>query len=145
MVLPDQLKALSFLVVEDNAFTTMELCRVLRKLGAFNIETASEGREALRKMDDMDTQPSVLVVDLRMPGMGGTELLDRLAERNFRGHVIICSGVDPATLEAVEAQARAAGLNILPGIGKPFYEHDFSKILNDIVTPTVGRPGGADR
>ena len=119
MVLPDQLKALGFLVVEDNAFTAMELCRALRTLGAFNIEVASEGRDALHKLDTMSPEPRVLLVDLRMPGMGGIELLDRLAERKFAGHVIICSGVDSETLAAVEEQARANGLKMKGSIGKP--------------------------
>jgi CheY-like chemotaxis protein len=132
MVLPDQLKTLGFLVVEDNAFTSMELCQALRKLGAFEIETATEGRQALRKLDSMDAAPRFLLVDLRMPGMGGIELLDRLAERKYSGHVIICSGVDHETLTAVEAQARASGLNMKPSLSKPLDQQALAATLEGL-------------
>lgn len=134
MVLPNQLKTLSFLVVEDNAFTAMELCRLLRLLGASTIDVATEGREALRKLDSMRHQPRVLLTDLRMPGMGGTEFLDRLAARKFCGHVIISSGVDCETRAAVENQARASGLNMMPGIGKPPDKQALADSLEGIVT-----------
>jgi len=132
MVLPDQLKSLGFLVVEDNAFTAMELCRMLRSLGAFNIEVASEGREALRKLDTMSPEPRMMLVDLRMPGMGGTELLDRLAERKYAGHVILCSGVDSEILAAVEEQARASGLRMSRSIEKPPDKHALAEALGDL-------------
>ena len=134
MVLPDQLKSLGFLVVEDNAFTSMELCRALRSLGAFTIEIATEGREALHKLDSMSPAPHVVLVDLRMPGMGGTELLDRLAERRFGGYVIISSGVDSETLAAVENQARTSGLNLKPSLGKPLDRQALAASLEGIVT-----------
>jgi CheY-like chemotaxis protein len=134
MVLPDQLKSLGFLVVEDNAFTAMELCRMLRTLGAFNIEVASEGREALRKLGTMSPEPRVVLVDLRMPGMGGIELLDRLAERKYAGHVIICSGVDAETLAAVEDQARASGLKMKPSIEKPADKHALAAALGELAS-----------
>lgn len=133
MVLPDQLKSLGFLVVEDNAFTAMELCRELRALGAFAIKVATEGREALHLLDTMTPEPRLILVDLRMPGMGGTELLDRLAERRFAGDVVICSGVDSETLTAVEAQARASGLNMQPSIQKPLDRHSMAAALEGLV------------
>lgn len=133
MVLPDRLKTLGFLVVEDNAFTSMEICRALRKLGAFSIEVATEGREALHKLDSMSPEPPVLLVDLRMPGMGGTELLDRLAERKYPGYVIICSGVDSDTLAAVETQARDSGLNMRPSLSKPLDPQALASALEEVV------------
>ena len=132
MVLPDQLKSLGFLIVEDNAFTAMELCRELRALGAFAIEVATEGREALHLLDSMTPEPRVILIDLRMPGMGGTELLGRLAERKFDGNVLICSGVDSETLEAVESQARASGLNLGPSIRKPMDRHSMTAALEGL-------------
>ena len=72
----------------------------------------------------MKPAPSVILVDLRMPGMGGIELLERLAERHYSGHILICSGVDAETLEAVEKQARSSGLDIVASLGKPISQHD---------------------
>ena len=46
-------------------------------------------------------------------------LLDRLAERKYGGHVIICSGVDSETLAAVEKQARTSCLRMKPSLEKP--------------------------
>lgn len=105
---------------------------MLRALGAFAIETASEGREALNKFDSMSSPPDVILVDLRMPGMGGTDLLDRLAERKFSGWVVICSGVDQKTLAAVEAQARDKGLKLGPRIAKPPSKKKLTSVLNEV-------------
>lgn len=104
---------------------------MLRALGVFSIETALEGREALNKLDSMSIPPHVILVDLRMPGMGGTELLDRLAERKYPGRVIICSGVDDETLAAVEAMARKNGLNLGSSITKPPNRKRLTSVLNE--------------
>ncbi|MBT6363713.1 MAG: response regulator, partial [Rhodospirillaceae bacterium] len=71
--------ALSFLVIDDEPFVQKLAVRILGIMGATDIETASNGVEALANIDNAATQPDVLLVDLNMPDMGGAELLRHLA------------------------------------------------------------------
>jgi YesN/AraC family two-component response regulator len=114
-----RIKALSFLVVEDNAFTSIVVCETLKSLGATGIKTASTGREALDVIVNSETPPDVLLVDLRMPEMGGVELIKRLAEQRYAGHLVLTSGVDEQTLASVEEVARTVDLNVLGCLIKP--------------------------
>ena len=124
-----QIKALSFLVVEDNAFTSIVVCETLKSLGAAVIETASTGREALDVIVTSETSPDVLLVDLRMPEMGGVELIKRLAEQRYEGHVVLTSGVDERTLASVEEVARTVDVNVLGCLSKPITAAALAELL----------------
>ena len=124
-----QIKALSFLVVEDNAFTSIVVCETLKSLGAAVIETASTGREALDVIVTSETSPDVLLVDLRMPEMGGVELIKRLAEQGYEGHVVLTSGVNERTLASVEEVARTVDVNVLGCLSKPITAAALAELL----------------
>jgi DNA-binding response OmpR family regulator len=62
------------LVVEDDAATREALVGVLREAG-FPVLASDEGRKALELASVV--QPSVVVLDLSMPGMDGREFLER--------------------------------------------------------------------
>jgi YesN/AraC family two-component response regulator len=124
-----QIKALSFLVVEDNAFTSIVVCETLKSLGAALIETASTGREALDVIVASETSPDVLLVDLRMPEMGGVELIKRLAEQRYEGHVVLTSGVNERTLASVEEVARTVDVNVLGCLSKPITAAALAELL----------------
>ncbi len=124
-----QIKALSFLVVEDNAFTSIVVCETLKSLGAAMIETARTGREALDVIVTSETSPDVLLVDLRMPEMGGVELIKRLAEQGYEGHVVLTSGVNERTLASVEEVARTLDVNVLGCLSKPITAAALAELL----------------
>lgn len=124
-----QIKALSFLVVEDNAFTSIVVCETLKSLGAAVIETASTGREALDVIVNSETSPDVLLVDLRMPEMGGVELIKRLAEQRYQGHIVLTSGVNEQTLASVEEVARTVDVNVLGCLSKPITAAALAELL----------------
>ena len=116
---PAKLDSISFLVVDDDAFIRNLLVRLLRLWGGVKIAIASSGVEALAHLDSADPKPDVLLVDLHMPGMGGVELMRLLAERAYKGAVILVSGADPDTLIVAEEVAKYRGVTILGYITKP--------------------------
>lgn len=126
-----QISELSVLVVEDNAFTSIVICKMLNSLGIFQIETVADGREALDKIGDL--QPHVVLLDLRMPVMGGVELLSRLADQKFIGNVVLMSGVEDDTLSSVEQLGRESDISILGSLKKPPNAEDLSKLLSKII------------
>ncbi|MCP4284073.1 MAG: response regulator [Gammaproteobacteria bacterium] len=131
-----QIKAWSFLVIEDNAFTSIMVCETLRSLGAQVIETASTGREAFDVIVNSQAPPDVLLVDLRMPEMGGMELIKRLAEQRYVGHLVLTSGVDEQTLGSVEEVARTINVNVLGCLTKPIT----ASALGDLLAKLPNEP-----
>lgn len=127
-----EIAAISFLVIEDNAFTSIVVCKALRSIGAEQVATARTGREALDLLTSMDSPPAVLLLDLRMPEMGGVELLRWLAERHYKGHVILTTGVDERTLVSVEDVARKSDINILGRLPKPVKAQALSDLLSQL-------------
>jgi CheY-like chemotaxis protein len=52
-----EIASISFLVIEDNAFTSIVVCKALQSLGATQVDTARTGREALDRITSMDPPP----------------------------------------------------------------------------------------
>ena len=125
------LGALRFLVVEDNAFAAIVIRKTLNSLGIGNIDTATDGHQALELIDNPKTHPNVILLDIRMPGMGGVELLARLEDRQYQGQVILTSGVAEETLTSVEQLARDKGIHLLGILPKPLNAQALSKLLAD--------------
>ena len=71
----DRIKKL--LVVDDEASHRMMIEAVLQDVG-WLVEEAESGEEALQILEE--TRPSVVLLDMRMPGMGGQETLQKILE-----------------------------------------------------------------
>ena len=109
----------SFLVVDDEVFTQKSLVRILKSLGASIVETAENGIDALEKIDAMGNPPDVMLVDIKMPVMGGPELLRSLAGSGYEGAIVLASSADSQTLAVAESMAGVHGVNIIGVIEKP--------------------------
>jgi DNA-binding NtrC family response regulator len=66
------------LIVDDDPYVTVQL-RKLLETDALSVDTVSNAQEALAALGATDY--SVLVTDLRMPGMGGMELIREVSQR----------------------------------------------------------------
>jgi len=94
---------LGTLLVDDERDYVVTLSE---RLGMRNIasDVAFDGRQAL---DSVKTEePAVIVLDLRMPGMDGIDVLKRIRRDHPRVHVIVVTGHGT---EEDEEQARALG------------------------------------
>src|SRR5262249_60936322 len=67
------------LIVDDEANARTALAELLRDEG-YAVETAADGFKALPKLEEF--APDVVVTDLKMPGLSGLELMDKLRERD---------------------------------------------------------------
>ena len=65
----------------------------LRLRGLCDIETVYDGQTALDRIETGEID--ILLLDRHMPGMSGDEVLDRLAEADFSGRVIMVTAIDP--------------------------------------------------
>lgn len=58
----------------------------------YQIEMALSGSEALERMSD---QVDVVLLDRHMPGMSGSEVLDKIRERGYDCRIAMVTAVDP--------------------------------------------------
>ena len=123
------IESMKFLVVEDNLFTSMMVEKTLESLGVERVMTAGNGHEALVFLDRPDTAPDVILMDLRMPGMGGLELISRLKDRQYSGFVIVTSGVDEETMKSVQEIAARSNINVLGFMPKPLTATALKELL----------------
>jgi len=92
-------KSAKLLIVDDEVNAREGLATVLRGWG-YETETAPDAREALEKIASFN--PTLVIADLRMPGMGGLELLKQVRDSGASLSFIILSGQGTIG-EAVEA------------------------------------------
>ncbi|MFB6176973.1 MAG: response regulator [Halobaculum sp.] len=79
------------LVVDDEKEVADAYALRLRNVCA--VETAYSGREALDTV--RRTTVDVILLDRRMPELSGDEVLERLAEQDFEGRVVMLTAIDP--------------------------------------------------
>lgn len=72
---------------------------------------AGEGREAIRLVDEL--KPSLVLMDVALPGLGGIEVARRLRERSDSPAVVLMlsddDATDPRTVDGAAAYLRKSG------------------------------------
>jgi PAS domain S-box-containing protein len=112
----------SILVVEDEAPVRQLIAKCLLHHG-YQVVTASNGQEALRKWEEQDHQFDLLLTDMIMPeGMTGIDVAEQLTRAKDTLKVVICSGYSAKVKESQSPVAKSA--LYLP---KPF---DINILLN---------------
>jgi CheY-like chemotaxis protein len=74
------------LVVDDSMLIRYSVCRFLEERG-FVVESAINGSEALEKLSQVT--PDLVVTDMKMPKMSGSELISALKAKPETAHVPI--------------------------------------------------------
>src|ERR1700720_529822 len=82
----------TILVVDDSP-DMLRYLRLLLEIDSYQVETASNGADALRRVRQ-GCAPAVVLLDVQMPGMDGLKTLRRLMKLQPDLNVIMCSGVD---------------------------------------------------
>ena len=107
-----KIKSSKILIIDDEKPICDACCQVFSKDG-YLVETCLEGESGLKKCDDFG--PDIVFVDLKMPGIGGMEILEKISEKDKNIVLIVITGY--ASIEsAVESMKRGA-FDFLP---KPF-------------------------
>jgi len=115
----------NILVVDDEEIVRSSLAGWLEEDG-YHVETAENGPKAIERLPDREW--NLAMVDLKMPGMDGIELMDRIREMRPDTTVIIMTAY--ATVDtAVKAMKQGAYDYIV----KPFNPEDLSLSIRKIV------------
>jgi len=95
---------MSILIVDDEPLARDRLARMLLSLGNCRVVgQAGNGQEAINLA--RETNPEVVFMDVRMPGMDGLAAAQHLAELDIPPAVIFCTAYDDYAVEAFSSQA----------------------------------------
>src|SRR6185437_1746904 len=81
------------LLLIDDDMVSREVAATVLTLGGYTVFTAEDGESALQKIGDGGCDPSVILMDARLPGLSGLELIEELRTRCW-GKLIVISGSD---------------------------------------------------
>ena len=115
----------SVLIVDDEIYIRMTLSFALEKLN-LSVDTAASGTEALKKLAEKSY--AVMLLDLRMPGMDGMEVLKRVPEIRPEVKVVIITAYG-----SVEAAVEAMKLGAVDFLQKPFDPEEVRKLVSSLL------------
>lgn len=112
------------LIVDDEKNIRLTLSQSIEDTGA-EIDTAVNGEEGLKKAEENDYD--IILLDIKMPGIDGIEVLRRLREKSTKATVVIITA--HGTIDnAVEAMK----LGAVDFIQKPFSPNEIRDLIRRI-------------
>lgn len=114
--------ALCALIVDDEADARSNLTHILERLG-IKVITASDGYQALEKIESSNPAPKVVLLDVSMPGLSGMEVLKKIRKRDSELPVIFITGY--ANIHQSVMAMRDGAYDY---IAKPFDNNEVEKI-----------------
>jgi CheY-like chemotaxis protein len=117
----------TILVVDDEPPIRALLARQLRVLG-YTVVEAGSAQAALVLAGEQSSPFDLVLSDIVMPGMNGTELGARLLERNPRQALVLMSAHAPSGLVELGIRARP-----VPLLRKPFTLPELATVLERVL------------
>jgi two-component system sensor histidine kinase/response regulator len=106
------------IIIIDDEEVVLDSCMLILAGGNYAVSTASDGATGLKLVEE--TEPDLVFIDLKMPGIPGIEVLEKISESNPTIVSIVITGYATVT-SAVEAMKKGA-YDFLP---KPFTPDEF--------------------
>lgn len=123
---------LQVLVIDDDAVVGRSFDRVLSEKG-YEVSTALSGEEALDTIEN--TEFDVVFTDIKMPGMDGLEVTERIKARCPWTPVVVITGYG-----TVENEARASVLGVSGFVNKPLTP----EIIESVTLKALAEPEKAE-
>lgn len=119
------MKTKPVLIIDDEKNIRLTLSRTLESMD-LPVQTAANGEEALAKLPMEDF--GLILLDLRLPGMDGLEVLRRLREKHARVRVIIITAHG-----TIESAVEAMKLGAADFIQKPFTPAEIRNLVTKVI------------
>jgi len=114
-------KVKSILIIDDDVELCEEIKEILTDEG-YIIDTANNGIEGLKKLNE--SIYSMIILDLKMPGMNGLEVLKQIKKKDKSQKVIVITARTKLNFIEIDAEKNKFEDNILKSanriIQKPF-------------------------
>jgi DNA-binding response OmpR family regulator len=117
------------LIVDDEAGITRVIEAAARDLGfeVLAIHDSDQFEKALGRI-----KPTIIFLDIAMPGRDGMELIGYLAAGKYSGKVVVMSGSDPRYIQMSSTIAKTRGLMLAGMLAKPFRKQEVTDLLNSL-------------
>ena len=112
-------------IVDDDASVRKSLERLIESMG-FNVQTFTSSKEFLHC--DQPDVPCCLVLDIRMPGLSGLALQDKLIEADYTIPIIFITGHGDISM-SVRAMKKGA----VDFLTKPFNDQDLLDAIHKAI------------
>ncbi len=112
----------TIVVIDDDRAMRLSCIKILTKVG-FRVEAFETGSAGLEVMASL--KPELALVDLKMPGIGGMEVIARVNELDPRIVIIVITGY--ATIDTAVEAMKAGAYDFVP---KPFSPDELRLIVN---------------
>ncbi|MDR3606647.1 MAG: response regulator [Oligoflexia bacterium] len=112
--------AYNILIIEDNA-TIREVLKMGLELEGFSVSEAGDGAEALAALEQ-SPRPNLILLDLLMPKMNGTEFVERIKKDPSNPN----AKIPIVVISAVANSAREKPLQVQEVLPKPL---DFNELF----------------
>lgn len=136
----------TILLVDDEPTVRRAYARILRGRG-YEVLEAADGAEAVATYESTRPRPSLVLLDVNMPNMGGVEALQRLRELDPDARIILLSGQSERDAEDIALRRR------IPYLSKPCNVDELLVAIADALSspveeldapPTMGRLDWSD-
>ncbi|MGH9602597.1 MAG: sigma-54-dependent transcriptional regulator, partial [Terriglobales bacterium] len=121
----------TILVVDDEP-SMLRYMRTMLEVESFKVETVNNGAEALKRLEQ-DPAPSLVLLDVLMPGLDGLETLEQLRQTRPDQKVIMLSCVSD-TRKVVQAMR----LGAQDYLTKPFQRNELTAVIRRSLEPPQG-------
>lgn len=109
-------------VIDDDYAMRLSCCKILSKMG-FCVEAFEDGTRGLEGVGRL--KPGLIVVDLKMPGISGIEVISRVHEIDPQISIVVITGY--ATIDTAVEAMKCGAYDFLP---KPFSPDELRLIVN---------------
>lgn len=116
------------ILVADDDRAVQQLVRTVLIRAGFDVETASNGREAMEKIGKEDYD--VVVLDLMMPQMSGFDVLQQLNNRTRKARFVVVMSAASQTVVT-----SASGPNVYATLRKPFEIEEMVRTVRECADP----------
>ncbi len=110
------------ILVIDDEEAMRDSCRQVLTREGYNVEVAIDGVSGLRMANDL--KPDMVLVDLKMPGISGQEVLERINDLDQSISTVVITGY--ATVSAAVESMRYGACDFLP---KPFTPNELRSVV----------------
>ncbi|MFH1622385.1 MAG: response regulator [Candidatus Omnitrophota bacterium] len=110
------------LLIVDDEIDVREFAKNFFKRRKIDVEIAESGEEALLKLDAI--KPDLMILDVRMDGIDGIEVLRRMRESGNKTDVIMVTGINEMSV-----MEKATELGAIGYIHKPLVLDELEKVV----------------
>jgi len=122
------------LLIDDEPVLADFLADAAKSAGFEPVVATDDGQFRAEFLAD---RPSMVVLDLGMPGMDGVELLRFIAGEDYRSPVLIVSGFDRRVLDSAFRLGEALGLSMAGPLEKPVRLERLEEMLGQLKATLV--------